>query len=1457
MPNFAFAQQAQNQGKALKSEVIEGEGGKAYTAFHLDGYTVADIFGYGPRLRAAGEEIPGFTLELSWVGRSLKEFPFPEGGIELRLTPKSDATKVIATITYTKDDIYSEIVKDPDGTEHYVGRPKGPKKFKKTEAFTQALLDEGVDMQIPYGISFHPELFATTFGTQTFILSLEQKCNPLWTTEWNVSDKYKEENKKPEIRAFYKDQGSNDKKNFVLPKNDNVYSMQSSAPQGMYWDGKDTINIWEKSNPNLHPVIVGDKAEDDLGRSDYDYTGALSDDALLLVSDAANPRPYIGFGTHKVENKTGFYQKDANSPKFLLNTYPTPEQINTPSVYVTNKVTGKKEPAYRQIKRYAVYEALNVKFNTGEGKLAADGEKNADIGQPQEIGYSEKIAGNESGRKINLPTDKLIPPEKPASQKTDNEFIGWALTKDATQPLFKTQAEADQYAQAFEEDTTFYAIYKEKAQGKALVRYDIDGTEKKASEIDAKYKLEGEDYPTEVTGNVGEKIADAVFVKKDAPKLIGFEIDNVLSKPVPPVGKTANYTENGDFRVIYKYKKADSIIPAKTEDGSPNPKVTEDVKATYIPVTWMIADKDKENGEFKKGTNAVTDTKFTYYVNPVEKKTFSDVVTASGLLPAVKEVKKDVAKLDTENPNKFTPDKVKKDKNDTTPSLVVDNGTEINYLHFTVKDGLVATVNFEQTTAEKLKGKLKPVPIKVWVGDQITWKDGVELNDANKGDETLKGLLAEATVTDLGVGGTLQAPGTLRNSDAQNLPDGKTGSLKLAFGDGSALAVDGQTLYVAGPKNKVVEGDDTNTIKPENLPTDKIAVKFLLGEGVKIGDKQMKETDHGPVLYETYYVKPNTSLEAGDIPATTLQDNYKGNEWYNGANKLVTADYENITEAKEFTAKAVLKGQGSAELAFVDDKGAAIDILNTKKDLKLPNQDYVQASQGKDGAEITYDKSKAPKILGYEFTNEEPVISPKKFKEGAKATITLKYKKIDDIIGPNKPADQKPEGYVTVAFKATTGAELDPSEMSYFVNPVAVEKAKVSKVDDNYQISGKKADGTDLTGNVPAVNSTDASKYELKYADADKKWAYDNFDKVGQDLTTDTTFTAQVTKIGEPNVTFPDVEIEKGGSKEVTPDPRDKYGKKITNPVKPENLDKIEKPGGVNVTVDNDGKIKIEVPKDYNGPGNFTIKIPYKIDEKEITGEIKVTIKEDKKPEEPRPSAPAITWKGYWYLGDSKTEPVQPKTDMEIGRHYKYLYGYVDKTVRPEGMITRSEAAALIARLANLDMTDKTKPNFKDTPSAWYNGAINAMVAKNLMFADKDGNFRPNEPITRGEFARALYYIDKKNDKVAPFADVKGHEFEDAINQAYGNGRIAGYQDGTFKPNANIQRAEAARILNQFADRNVTLDGLRGVKNDLVRFTDINESHWAYCEVMEAANSHEYQRAKGTLAETWLKILDK
>ena len=301
----------------------------------------------------------------------------------------------------------------------------------------------------------------------------------------------------------------------------------------------------------------------------------------------------------------------------------------------------------------------------------------------------------------------------------------------------------------------------------------------------------------------------------------------------------------------------------------------------------------------------------------------------------------------------------------------------------------------------------------------------------------------------------------------------------------------------------------------------------------------------------------------------------------------------------------------------------------------------------------------------------------------------------------------------------------------------------------------------------------------------------------------------------------------------------------------------------------------------FTAPENQKFK-GWKIGETEYAAGAEITVDADTtvtavwedKPE-PKPGTnpgdtPGTDYPGYRYPDPEPTpnpkpnkpvekpieKPVEkPSQELERGFHERYLYGYVDGTVRPEGFITRCEAAALIARLANLDMTNADKPNFPDTPSAWYNTAINAVVAKNLMFADANGNFRPQEPITRGEFARALYYIDRHNDEVAPFEDIKGHIYEAAINQAYGNGLINGYLDGTFKPDAFIQRAEATKILNKYANRGVDHDGLSLVRQDLIHFTDIDESHWAYYEIMEAANTHEYERVVSTLYETWLKII--
>ena len=203
-----------------------------------------------------------------------------------------------------------------------------------------------------------------------------------------------------------------------------------------------------------------------------------------------------------------------------------------------------------------------------------------------------------------------------------------------------------------------------------------------------------------------------------------------------------------------------------------------------------------------------------------------------------------------------------------------------------------------------------------------------------------------------------------------------------------------------------------------------------------------------------------------------------------------------------------------------------------------------------------------------------------------------------------------------------------------------------------------------------------------------------------------------------------------------------------------------------------------------------------------------------------------------------------------------YIFGYEDGTFRPDGSVTRAEAAAMLARLANLDTSDSSRPNFIDVRSGWYNGAINALVKAGYMKGYPDGTFRPNGKITRAEFAQMITAIDKANRGSAPFADVKNHWARPAIDQAYANGRIKGYPDGTFRPNNDITRAESVTIFNNIFDRHVNEKGLENVRSDIKNFKDISSNHWAYYQVVGASNTAEvYYADKNKNDQIWVRVV--
>lgn len=220
--------------------------------------------------------------------------------------------------------------------------------------------------------------------------------------------------------------------------------------------------------------------------------------------------------------------------------------------------------------------------------------------------------------------------------------------------------------------------------------------------------------------------------------------------------------------------------------------------------------------------------------------------------------------------------------------------------------------------------------------------------------------------------------------------------------------------------------------------------------------------------------------------------------------------------------------------------------------------------------------------------------------------------------------------------------------------------------------------------------------------------------------------------------------------------------------------------------------------------------------------------------------------------------PPDDKPELERGDHFAYIVGYEDETIRPQNNITRAEVATIFFRL----LTDESREQyFTDDNSAfsdmtgdhWYDNAVATLTNAGIIAGYPDGTFRPNDPITRAEFAAIATRFDDLEPVPSRFTDIDGHWAEDAINAAYGAGWVGGYPDGTFLPNKNITRAEVMSLVNRVLDRNVDIDGML---DDMLTWVDNEPSDWFYEAVQEATNSHDYEREEGEEFETWTKITE-
>ena len=203
--------------------------------------------------------------------------------------------------------------------------------------------------------------------------------------------------------------------------------------------------------------------------------------------------------------------------------------------------------------------------------------------------------------------------------------------------------------------------------------------------------------------------------------------------------------------------------------------------------------------------------------------------------------------------------------------------------------------------------------------------------------------------------------------------------------------------------------------------------------------------------------------------------------------------------------------------------------------------------------------------------------------------------------------------------------------------------------------------------------------------------------------------------------------------------------------------------------------------------------------------------------------------------------------------HFAYVIGYKDGNVRPYGLISRAETTTIFFRLLKDSVRDGnllTSNTYTDVADDyWANTAISTMTGLGIVQGRSADTFDPKAPITRAQFAAICARFDTgKSSGTQTFTDIKGHWAEKYIERAAELGWIKGFEDGTFRPDTYITRAQAMtminRVLNRIPEENSDL--LAGMNT----WPDCNPGDWFYLAVQEATNSHAFKHKAGNY-ETW------
>ncbi|MCM3473629.1 S-layer homology domain-containing protein, partial [Brevibacillus borstelensis] len=166
------------------------------------------------------------------------------------------------------------------------------------------------------------------------------------------------------------------------------------------------------------------------------------------------------------------------------------------------------------------------------------------------------------------------------------------------------------------------------------------------------------------------------------------------------------------------------------------------------------------------------------------------------------------------------------------------------------------------------------------------------------------------------------------------------------------------------------------------------------------------------------------------------------------------------------------------------------------------------------------------------------------------------------------------------------------------------------------------------------------------------------------------------------------------------------------------------------------------------------------------------------------------------------------KQEIRVAKALNLTKGNPNGTFKPDDAITREEFVALVSRAFKINPVNGN--SFNDTQSSWAKGYITALVKKGILIGNEDGTFKPESNITRAEMvtiiSRLINFEAIPNHGSKYFPDIQQHWAKETISKVSQTGLIKGTDNNLFAPEDNTTRAEAIVILLRTLRLNSNID---------------------------------------------------